>query len=455
MRANHHSPLVKRNFVLGVVNGALWQLANAFINPSTVVPAFILALGRGDKIWIGLITACMNSGWAWPQVFLARHLSTKQKLLPYYWISAVGRGVTIGALTLVVALMHDARPVVVFTTIALLFLLYGSCGAVGIIPFMSIVSDSMPAALRGRFFGLRWLFGGLMGMAAGFVVKEVLSGRFGLTYPTSYVVLFSLAAVVYIASVVAFSLVREPPHDPQRHELTLQMEIARGPRLLRRDRDFRLLILSRVCDAVGGGLTVPYMAAFALQQLDAPEETVGLFLALQAGAGALSNLFWSYIGDKRGNRRLLILSAYTAVFPAAVALASLVIPATPLGMWFGVPVTLRLAVFSLAFIPQGCAMSGMTMGQTNYLLDIAPNRRRATYVAFSSLVGFPLAWWPVAGALIIGGARYSLGFAVALLAAVATVVIVTRLREPRAEELAEADGSPILPACEHVSAAGG
>jgi MFS family permease len=456
MRANHHSPLVRRNFALGVVNGALWQLANAFMHPSTVIPAFILALGRGDKIWIGVITACMNSGWSWPQVLLARRLSTRQRLLPYYWISAVGRGVVIIALTIVVAFLYDASPGLVFALVAALFLAYGSCGAVGIIPFMTIVSDSMPASLRGRFFGLRWLFGGLMGMAAGLVVKQVLSGRLGLTYPNNYVVLFSLAAVVFIASVIAFSLVREPPHLSQRHELSMQMEIARGPRLLRRDVDFRRLILSRAFDAMGGGLTLPYMAPFALQYLKAPEQIIGVFLALQAGAGAASNLLWSYLGDKRGNRKLLIGASVAALLPAGLALLAFVVPPVALGTWLGVPWTLRLVVFSLAFVPQGFAMSGMAMGQTNYLLDIAPNRRRATYLAFSSLVGLPLAWWPVAGALLIGQARFQLGFGVALLAAAGTVAMVLRLREPRAADLGTGEDLPPEAASdEPVLAAGG
>ena len=87
MRANHNNPLVKRTFALGICNGALWQFANAFLNPSTVVPAFIVTMPdvtAGQKmLWVGIITACMNSGWSWPQVFLGRYYSTKQRLLPF------------------------------------------------------------------------------------------------------------------------------------------------------------------------------------------------------------------------------------------------------------------------------------------------------------------------------------------------------------------------------------
>jgi MFS family permease len=215
--------------------------------------------------------------------------------------------------------------------------------------------------------------------------------------------------------------------------------------------------LSRVSDSIAGGLTFPFLAPFALQHLRAPEEIVGVFLSLQTGASAASNLLWSHLGDNRGNRKLLVCSAVAALLPSALALASLMVPRVPLGTWLGVPFTLPLAVFTLAFIPQGFAMSGMNIGQTNYLLDLAPNRRRPTYVAFSQMLMFPLAWWPVAGALLIGHSRFALGFGVALVAAVGTLAMVVRLQEPRAADLGLEEGTdaPDSRLGEHDPAAGG
>ena len=434
MRANHHSPLVKRTFFLGICNGALWQLANAFLSPSTVIPAFVLALGA-KKLWIGIIVACFSAGWAWPQVFLSRYLSNKQRLLPYYWLSAIGRTITIISLTLLVAMLSDAPPTVLLLTMAGLFLFYGSCGAIGIIPFHTIVSDSMPASWRGRFFGTRWLVGGILGMLAGLVVNRILDGQFGLEFPRNYVVLFGTASIIFVASVAVFSVVKEPPHQTQTRRLPMRMELARGPRLMRRDRDWRMLVTARIFRDISFGFTFPFMAAFAIEQLMAPASVVGIFLAIQAGAGALSNLIWSRLSDKGGNRRTLIWSSIAGLLPPIIALSSYVIPDTPLGTLFGTAFTLRLAVFCLAFFPLGFTMSGQMMGQTNFLLDIAPNRRRPTYLAFSFLVGFPLAWCPAVAALVIGESRFALGFGLALIAAIATVVTTTRLREPRADEL--------------------
>jgi Major Facilitator Superfamily len=435
MRINHHRPLVRRNFGLGIVNGVLFTAASAFIEPTAVLPAFVLALTGGGKIWVGIVAALITAGWYWPEVLLIPFFSTRARLLPFYWISAVGRIASILAIALVVGLAPSGRGPGLFSAVAGLFFVYASCGAVGMIPFYSIVTDSMPANRRGRFFGVRCLIGGALAMGAGVVVKAVLGERYGLHFPQNYVLLFAIATVLMAVSALAFSLVKEPPRNLPRHKLTLPMEVARGRRLLRRDRNWRLLMWSRVFGAIAAGSSGPFLVPFALERLGAPTSVVGAFLTIMAAASAGSNLLWSWVGDRLGNRKLLIWSAAAAVLPAAIALVALAVPPVPLGTWFGLPMTLQLAVFSLAFIPLGSAGPGQDIGQTNFLLDIAPEQRRSTYLGFSYLLMLPLACWPVAGALVIGGSRFGLGFGVATAAAAAMLLTVTRLGEPRAGDL--------------------
>jgi len=454
MRVNYHQPLLRRNYALGVVNGVVFIAASAFMEPTAVLPAFVLALTGGGKIWVGIVAALITSGWFWPQIFLAGFFSTRRRLLPFYRISSAGRVSAILGIAAVVAFSPHGPHAWVFMAVAGLFFVYASCGAVGMIPFFSIVSDSMPANRRGRFFGLRCLLGGLLAILAGIAVKAILSEQHGLLFPQNYVLLFTIAAVLMAVSAGAFSIVTEPEHNVQRHKLPMSMEVVRGPRLLRRDRNFRLLMWSRAFGAIAAGSSGPFLVPFALEVLKAPQAVVGAFLVVMAAASAGSNLLWSRIGDTQGNRKLLIWSSATAVLPAAIALVSLAVPPAPLGTWFGLPLTLRLAVFSLAFIPLGFAAPGQDIGQTNFLLDIAPERRRSAYLGFSYLVMLPLAWWPVVGALIIGTARFSLAFALGSLAAAAALLTVTRLDEPRADDLGLAEAPAPEPGLQSVPAGG-
>ncbi|HJN15082.1 MAG TPA: hypothetical protein QGH10_06320, partial [Armatimonadota bacterium] len=365
---------------------------------------------------------------------------------PYYWLSAAFRGSTIVALTIIVWRFGDARGTFMFATVAGMLFLISSFGAIGLIPFMTIVSDSMPASSRGRFFGTRWLLGGLVGMCAGFVVKWILSEDSGLIFPMNYVCLFGSAAVLYTIAVLIFSLVKEPRHTPQSRQLTLRQELARGPRLIRRDSDWRLLLGARVSGMIAAGMSLPYLVPFALERLEAPQKLIGVLLSVMAASSAGANLIWSRLGDRRGNRALLMAASTLAVAPSVIALSCYFVPDVALGVWFGIPMTTRLLLLILAFVPMGCAKSGMAMGQTNFLLDIAPNRRRSTYLGYSFVLMAPLAWWPVVGALIIGNDRFGLAFALAACSAMVTVFLVSRLREPRAEDLAHGGGGPPLAA---------
>ena len=55
----------RRNFTLGVINGALINFGLAFFDPATVLPVFVSRLG-GSAAMIGLVSAIHGVGWFLP-----------------------------------------------------------------------------------------------------------------------------------------------------------------------------------------------------------------------------------------------------------------------------------------------------------------------------------------------------------------------------------------------------
>ena len=103
----------------------------------------------------------------------------------------------------------------------------------------------------------------------------------------------------------------------------------------------------------------------------------------------------------------------------------------PGGMVISLPAVFLAAVFALA----GAAMGGLELAQNNYLLEMAPPRKRSTYLGFLYTVGVPLAWAPFVASLLIGpGDRFMLGFGLSLLAALVCLHSILRLSEVREEE---------------------
>ena len=50
-------------------------------------------------------------------------------------------------------------------------------GGVATIPFMDIWGKAISSTLRGRFFGYRQIFGGVLAVGAGLIVKQILENK--------------------------------------------------------------------------------------------------------------------------------------------------------------------------------------------------------------------------------------------------------------------------------------
>ena len=439
--------LDKRNFVLGVINGALFQLSSTFVDSGIVLAPLVLMLMGPSTLWQGLMVSAMGVGWAWPQALMGNFYDRRARRMPYYWWSSAARLACSAAACAVVARLSGAASTRIYYLLATIFFVYATNGSVGTIPFYSIVSDSMPPDRRGLFFGLRWLLGGLLAFAASFLIKGVLSPDSGLPFPRNYAVLFGINFGVLCLSTLAFSVSREPEHSVVNHRVGVWPQLRRSHRLLKRNRNYRLLMISRALGMVSGGLCAPFLVHYARREFGLPDEVVGLYVATVALSGALSNLLWSRLGDRAGNRRVLVIANALALLVPLLALAASVCPQTILGATgptvLGMRLTWPLTLMALVFLPLGFSSSGSALGQTNYLLDIAPEGRRGTYLGASSGVTLPLAAMPVVGSLVIGSERFVLGFTLAAGLGLAALVATFILEEPRVTPYPQPDRAAV------------
>ncbi len=440
-RAPHD--LIRRNYLLGILNGALFFLFNAFIDLDTVLPGFAWELTGGRPLWIGVLVSLVGMGWFWPQLFLAPMLATKTRLLPAYHLSAAVRLVALGAAAVVAWHLEAFSPAVALALITLCYALYSSGGGLSIIPFMTLVGDSVPPNWRGRFFGARYLFGGLLAFGAGFVVKWLLSEGSGYEFPRNYAVMFGLGLIVAIPSLLSFCFVKEPPRVTQRRRMPVLRELRRGLRLARRNRNFRRLLVTRGLRSLSLGLTTPFIVPYALAELKVTTAAVGLFLGAKVLTYALSNILWSRVGDQHGNRRLLVLSAMISLLAASLLLVVRFLPAGQAVTVAGLSLSWRAVFVGVIFAGIGFSSSGQEIGYTNFLLEMMEERKRSVYLGFFHLYLAPLCWVPLLGALLIGSqGRFMLGFWLSALLTLAMVAYTFRLREVRDFTLPENGEEP-------------
>ncbi len=436
---SNHPRLSIRNLLLGIGNGAILQLGQAALDPETVLTAFALTLFDGSVVAVGILASVISSGWYLPEAFIAPLLARRKRLLPVYRISAAARVVAILGLWAVVRFVGVGRPALLLALVALCLLSYTTSGGFGLVPFYSIVSDTIPPTWRGRFFGARWFLGGLLGFGAGFFVKHVLSKESGLAFPDNCAHLFLLAAIALAASTGFFCLAKEEPRTAQKRSLPFRTELARGPRFFKRDPNFRRATRARALFTALSGLSFYFIVPYAIMVSNMSIAVAGLYLSMKMLAQSVSNLLWSRMSDRDGSLRVLRVSGWLTVLVVAATLAGPLVPQTPLSGWLSSAVDARVAYYLLVGALVGVSRGGAFMGHDNYLLEVSPVRVRTTYLGFYYAVMFPLCWVPFFGSLVIGAQqRYVLVFCVAAVLGVLMMVDLLRLSEVRGE----AEGEP-------------
>ena len=422
----------RRNFYIGLVNGSLWIFGMALIDPDTVLPAFALDM-TGSVVGVAILAAAINAGWAWPSVFLTGRMTRTKRWLRYYRITGTARLVFMWAVVAAVAIARRDSPIYLWIVGALL-LAFTSAGGAGQLPFASIVSETIPARMRGRFFGTRFLVGGMLSLGGSFFVKKMLSAPWRAMFPSNYLYLFIAAAVFITISLTVFFFAEERPHEPRRRQLPAMAHLRMGGRLVLRDQNYRRLLMSRVLLGATSGISFPFIVPFALQKLGIPTEAVAVFLIVRVLAYSASNVLWSYLSDGPGNRILLLMSGLCYLLVPGLMLIAPQMNTSPGALFLGVQTSPALWWMLLVFAVLGVASAGQDIGQMAYLLEMSPEGSRPTYLALYYLLGVPLAMLPLVGAAIIGHhGRYEIGFATSLIMVSAMVWVLQGLGEVRAK----------------------
>lgn len=404
-----------RTFILGVLNGVLFNLAEALIGGTTVLPVFISSI-TDSKILVGLSGTMAQAGWFMPQLVVAGFIEHVARKKPVYVWAGVVRCVAIWTIAALVGTIAGSQVGVFLVVFFVLYSIYTLGAGVAGIPFMDIVAKAIPSTRRGTFFGARLFFGGIMSAFAGIFVKGALEAK---PFPDNFAVLFIAASVIVTVAIISFCLVHEPEVSVKNARPPFKKFLLRGPRLLRTNRSYRMLLVVRVLLAAWG-MALPFYIIYARERLGLGAGAAGVFLSIQMVGMILSNILWGTLSDRIGNKIVLVLVSGVAIVSPLLAVLS------TRCVWLG-----NTWCFGIVFFFLGFTLSGIRLGQTNYMLDVSPEAERPTYLGFMNTFLAPILLLSMLGGFVIERTSFeTLFFAVMGTAALALVLSV-RLEEPR------------------------
>ena len=408
-------PHFRRNYVLGIANGVLFNTGLSFFNRTTVIPVFLALLGAPSVV-IALTALFEVIGWHLPQLVASKFVLHRSRKMPLYTGASIARvaGLAIAIGGALQAGQRRGLSLGLFVTGYALFAIAG--GFSGLV-FTEVLAKTCPPERRGSYFGWRQILSGILGLYLGVnVIRPLLKSW---EFPTAFVLLFVLGAILIGASFVLFSRQIEPEQEELPDRRSMAGQFAAAMTILRRDLPFRRFVIFR-CLMNLWIAGVPFYVLMARERFGVQDDAIGVYVSWEFGGMIVANLLWSHLSDRIGNRLLLIVACALAL---VVSLLVLLLSAEAL--------LLPIWIFGGVFFLSAAVDSGIGNGGINYALEIVPEGERPTYIGtMNSLLAIAFAV-----AAIIGGLRDIVGYtglyAITCGVALIGTLYILQLPEPR------------------------
>jgi MFS family permease len=331
-----------------------------------------------------------------------------------------------GVLLLAIFAAGNLPPNTSLWLIIICYSIFNFGGGTSTLAFQDVVAKVIPPRRRGSFFGTRQLFSGLLTFAlVGPLVGWLLGAASPLPFPFNYGVLGVLAWISMSTGLLAFALVKEPAQTQLGKRMRVIEGLRRAPAIMRANANYRWFIISRMLTRVGQ-IAEPFYIIYAIEALSLPSGVAGIYLAVRAISGALSNLLWSRVSERQGTRLLILITGVLFALAPALALAG---PAVSGALGLGE--TGMLVAIGLVFLVAGVANDGNGISSNTYLLEIVPEDERPTYIGLANTTLGVVTFLPVLGGWLVANVGYSGTFGIAVAFALLGLGASLRLSETR------------------------
>ncbi len=413
--SNALPPNYRRNFIAGLIHGIFFQASAALSSIHTVFPSLVAALTPAASA-VGLMATLQSIGQVIPQLYTAYVVDRLSRRKPLLVGIITFRFLSFLLLAWMVLRFGHTQPLVVLWALLLLFGAFSLLGGMGSVVYADIFSRAIPARRRGRFVGMRQLFGYALAILAGYFVKWVLGQPDRFPFPHNYAIILGASGATLAIALTGFALIKEPP-VPDRRVLQHRHAVWRSAvQLLKASESLRMLIFVQALITMSLAVA-PFFVIHAKRDLAIPLATVGIYLSLQMGGAAVSNILWGWLSDRHGNRLVIIGIALMSFLTALLAWLT---PASLGWLYGGV------------FILLGATISGTRVGFANIILEMADDATRPVCVAVRNSALLPTAFVPLAVGVLAKWLPYTVLFrGAAVIALISLLLAIFRLPEPR------------------------
>ncbi|WP_299415112.1 MFS transporter [uncultured Sulfitobacter sp.] len=366
------------------------KIADGLIDPKLVLSWLVTALGA-PAVYAGALVPLREAGALLPQIALAGWVQGMAQRKWAWVIGAAGQGLCAGLIVLAaLTLSGAAAGLAIGAALGALALFRAVCS----VSYKDILGKTVGQTRRGAVTGMAGSASSIGVLAfAALLMTGVLQERGAI------VAAIGLAAVLWASGALVLSSLKEEPSAAE-GGLTASFDVLRDNPVLWRFIIVRGLLVSTA-------LAPPYFVVLSGEE-GGTLGALGALVLASAAASLLSSYVWGRMSD-RSSRRVLIWAGVSGsgAIGMGLVLAQLGFAQT---VW-----AMPLSLFVLMI-----AYHGVRQGRSTYLVDIAPEDRRAAYAAVANtVIGMLLLVAGIAGggAALLGPQASLVLFAVMAIAA--------------------------------------
>ncbi len=210
-------------------------------------------------------------------------------------------------------------------------------------------------------------------------------------------------------------MAREPA-VPSNKPPVSQLDYLRSlPDVLRKDRNFRMYLLSQIIFSLSG-MATGFLVVYTVKTWNLPDaQASGFTIALQIGL-ALANLFFGFLSDRKGHKLSLEICMLLSVLSLGLAIVA------PSPLWF----------FPIFFL-RGAVNAGTFISGTSIVYEFTDAENRPTYIGLANTIpGVAGTIAPLIGGWLAGAISYQAMFILsAIIGAISWALLCFAVREPR------------------------
>ncbi|GAP14914.1 major facilitator superfamily [Longilinea arvoryzae] len=390
-RANSER-VIKRNFLLAVINGVFYIFAEALIDPTLVLVGFVSQLTQ-NPILMGLVLPIRDAFWALPQLWVSGFLQNRPLKIRAYRETSIVRisAWCMLALSMNLNLGRNWMLIAFFISFSIASLASGF----GSLPFLEVVSKTIPPQRRGELFAWRFGVSGLLGIGGSFLVRWLVSDRGPFQFPHNYGTLAFAYFVLASVSLLIFNQVQEQPDEnilPRRNAMK-QFRIALA--VLKTNVNYRRLVIT-IALMILSTMAIPFFAIYVEEEFQVDPQWIGTYLGVLMVSNLLSNIFFGRLSRKTDNQKVIRLAA-----SAGGAMILLMLLLALFGKNLKITPTLAALWLVPVFFLAGVRGTGFGISSSSLLLNIAQPEERSLMIGFTQfLLGLVILSTSISGVLI-------------------------------------------------------